>query len=172
MKSQLPSPHPPATPPAELPSDAPRPPRPIFDYETPSGDEASWIPLIVLCAVLLALGAAIYVFAMPKFHGRVGQSRITAARTDVANFETALDAFYIDTRRYPSQSEGLNALVASPAMMTNWHGPYVRSIPPDPWNRPYVYVIPGVHNKTGFDLSSDGPDGRPGTADDITNWHE
>jgi general secretion pathway protein G len=61
-------------------------------------------------------------------------------------------------------------LIAAPAMITNWHGPYVKSIPPDPWNRPYVYVIPGVHNKTGFDLSSDGPDGRPGTSDDITNW--
>lgn len=41
---------------------------------------------------------------------------------------------------------------------------------PPPWGNEYIYVCPGIHNTDGFDLSSAGRDGQPGTADDITNW--
>jgi len=39
---------------------------------------------------------------------------------------------------------------------------------PPPWGNEYIYVCPGIHNTDGFDLSSAGRDGQPGTADDIT----
>lgn len=40
----------------------------------------------------------------------------------------------------------------------------------DPWNNPYQYRSPGVHNASWFDLWSMGADGVSGTGDDIGNW--
>ncbi|HPU57440.1 MAG TPA: type II secretion system protein GspG, partial [Verrucomicrobiota bacterium] len=51
-------------------------------------------------------------------------------------------------------------------------GPYLDNdtVPKDPWGNDYIYVYPGRRNANSYDLSSPGPDGRPGTDDDITNW--
>lgn len=121
---------------------------------------------LLLVLVILAVLAAVVV---PKFTGRSEQARVTAAKTDIHQIETALDAFEVDTGRYPSSDEGLGALVESPSNVKNWHG-YLKRIPQDPWGNPYTYRYPGSHNGTGFDLYSFGPDGREGGSDDITNW--
>jgi general secretion pathway protein G len=88
------------------------------------------------------------------------------------SLQTALDAFEVDTGRYPTSQEGLKALTASPAGLANWHGPYMKELPKDPWGRPYVYRNPGTHNRDSFDLISRGADGKPGTADDVSNFDE
>src|SRR2546422_7457624 len=37
----------------------------------------------------------------------------------------------------------------------NWRGPYLRkALPLDPWGRPYIYMSPGEHNPSGYDLST------------------
>jgi type II secretion system protein G len=97
-------------------------------------------------------------------------ARLLGAKTDLANLETALDAFEIDNGRYPTAAEGLSALLQRPPTATGWHGPYVRQMPADPWGQSYRYVYPGVHNRSGFDLWSSGPDQTDSTADDIGNW--
>ncbi len=83
-----------------------------------------------------------------------------------------LDAFEVDTGRYPTTEEGLRALIEAPAGVNGWHGPYLKrnTVQNDPWGRPYVYVCPGSHNTNGYDLHSFGPDGQDGTEDDIDNW--
>ncbi len=126
--------------------------------------------LIELLLVLVILGilAAIVV---PKFANRGEQARQTAAKTQIAAFSTALSAFEVDNGYYPRGKDGLEALLAQPKDANNWRGPYLeKSIPPDPWNRPYLYECPGKHNPNGYDISSMGFDGREGTEDDITNW--
>jgi type II secretion system protein G len=107
---------------------------------------------------------------MPAGDPRQLNARLLAAKTDVANLETALDAFEIDSGRYPSTAEGLAALVQRPASGPRWLGPYIRQMPADPWGQIYRYVYPGVHNRSGFDLWSSGPDQTDDTADDIGNW--
>jgi general secretion pathway protein G len=125
---------------------------------------------LLLVLVILAVLAAVVV---PKFTNRSEQARNAAARTDVAVIETALDAFEIDNGRYPTSEEGLSALLDEPTNLKNWKGPYLkRGIPIDPWGNPYVYVFPGTHSKSGYDLYSYGPDGRDGGDDDVTNWAE
>lgn len=122
---------------------------------------------LLLVLVILAVLAALVV---PKFTNRTEQARTTAAKTDIANLETALDAFEIDVGRYPSSDEGLKALLEPPASVQDWRGPYIkRGIPKDPWGNTYVYRYPGRNNAHGFDLFSLGADGREGN-DDITNW--
>ncbi len=123
---------------------------------------------LLLVMVILSVLAAVVV---PKFTRRSEQARVTAARADIANLEVALDAFEIDTGRYPSTQEGLAALVDEPTDVRNWYGPYIkRGVPSDPWGNPYVYRYPGEHNEEGYDLHSYGPDGQSGGGDDIDNW--
>jgi general secretion pathway protein G len=125
--------------------------------------------LVELLLVLTILGilAAIVV---PKFTGRTEQARITAARTQISTFSTALEAFEVDTGAYPKT---LQDLVQQPRDAQNWKGPYLQGdIPLDPWLHPYVYAYPGRHMANGFDLYSLGFDGREGTEDDITNWQQ
>ena len=44
---------------------------------------------------------------------------------------------------------------------------YLRDVPVDAWGRPIRLTCPGRHDKAGFDLESDGPDGLPGGLDRI-----
>ena len=127
--------------------------------------------LIELLLVLVILGilAAIVV---PKFSGRTEQAKETAAKTQIAGFSTALDAFEVDTGAYPKGSEGLLDLVQAPSEAQGWKGPYMKDVPMDPWGRPYVYVSPGRNNASSYDLYSLGADGREGTDDDVTNWNK
>jgi general secretion pathway protein G len=123
---------------------------------------------MLLVLVILAVLAAIVI---PKFSGRSQQAKVTAAQSQIASIELALDAFEVDTGAYPAGNAGLNSLVDEPSNTQNWRGPYLKKgIPLDPWGNPYVYTYPGRNNAKGYDLMSMGPDGRAGGDDDITNW--
>ncbi len=127
------------------------------------------IELLLVLVILAALAAVV----VPKFTRRSEQARITAARTDIANLEVALDSFEVDTGRYPTTQEGLAALIEAPSNLKGWNGPYIkRGVPKDPWGNPYIYTCPGRHNTDGYDLQSLGPDGQEGGDDDIDNWSE
>ena len=125
--------------------------------------------LIELLLVLVILGilAAIVV---PKFAGRTEDARKAAAATQISSFSTALDAFEVDNGYYPKGKSGLGDLVVAPRDAQNWKGPYLKDMPKDPWQHDYIYECPGRMNKTSYDLSSAGPDGKLGNEDDITNW--
>jgi general secretion pathway protein G len=125
---------------------------------------------LLLVLVILATLAALVV---PRFTKRSEQAKITAARTDIANVEVAIDAFEVDCGRFPATEEGLRPLLDQPSNAPDWHGPYVkRGMPKDPWGNPYMYRCPGQHNTNGYDLYSFGPDGQEGGADDIDNWSQ
>jgi general secretion pathway protein G len=134
-------------------------------------NDPSGFTLIELLLVLVIL-ATLAAIVTPKFAKRSEQARITAARTQLAYFETALDAFEIDVGRYPTNVEGLRALVEKPTSNADaWQQPYLKSdVPKDPWGGDYVYRYPGQYNQDGYDLSSFGPDRKLGGDDDITNW--
>ena len=123
---------------------------------------------LLLVLVILATLAAIVI---PKFSGRTEQAKLTAARTQISNIETALDAYETDMGSYPTGSDGLRMLLEKPANGDDWKGPYMKkAIPLDPWGHPYVFECPGKHNENGYDLMSAGPDGQMGSNDDVTNW--
>jgi len=123
--------------------------------------------------LVLAILAVLAVVVVPKFTGRSKQAKETAARTDIANLELAIDAFEVDCARYPTTEEGIGALVQQPSDLPEWKGSYLkRGMPKDPWQNPYVYRYPGQHNTGGYDLYSVGPDGQEGGGDDIDNWSQ
>lgn len=132
---------------------------------------SSGFTLIELLLVLVIL-ASLAAIVVPKFARRTEQANDTNARTQISSFETALEMFRVDMGRYPSNTEGLRALIEKPAGLDKWKEPYLtrNHVPKDPWENDYVYKQPGQHNTYGFDLFSMGPDGKEGGGDDITTW--
>ncbi len=130
----------------------------------------TFIEIMVVVVIIGVLAAII----MPKFFGRTEQAKVNAARSQLSIFSTALDAFQLDNNNYPTTEQSLNALVVKPdipPIPQSWKGPYLANqIPQDPWGGKYIYKCPGEHNPNSYDLSSNGPDGKPGGGDDITNW--
>lgn len=126
--------------------------------------------LVELLIVVTILGILVAMVA-PRLAGRTEQARVARAESDVkGNVALALDVFELDTGRYPTTEEGLNALRAGPPDAENWRGPYLKQEPIDPWGRLYRYAQPGQRNPQDYDLFSAGPDGVEGTSDDIGNW--
>jgi general secretion pathway protein G len=121
------------------------------------------VEMLLVLVILATLAAIVY----PKVMGRSEQARVTAAQTQIANFKTALDAFEVDNGYYPKGRNGLNDLIVQPRDAVSWHGPYLESIPKDPWNNDYLYECPGKHNPNSYDISSQGT---PGANTPIGNW--
>jgi len=125
--------------------------------------------LIELLLVLVILGVLAAV-VVPKFTNRAQDAKITRARTDATTISGQIDQFEIDNSRFPTNEEALAALLDPPPNCPGWKGPYLKSMPQDPWGNTYIYRVPGQHNPRSFDVYSAGPDGQPDTQDDIGNW--
>jgi general secretion pathway protein G len=123
--------------------------------------------VIVVIAVLATLVA-------PNVFRHVGSARDATARSQIEMLGAALDAYRLDTGRYPTTEEGLTVLWEGPPGRTDWRGPYLRKpVPLDPWDNAYVYLSPGTRSRMGYDLLSQGADGRQGGAGedaDIISW--
>lgn len=127
------------------------------------------IELLLVLVILTTLTAIV----LPKLSGRSKEAKVTAAKTQIAQLEVALDSFEIALSRYPTTVEGLRVLVEKPSSdAEGWKQPFLRrqEIPKDPWGNDYVYRYPGQNNEYGYDLYSNGPDGKQGGGDDIVNW--
>ena len=129
--------------------------------------EKGW-SLIELIVVLVILGLLAGVVG-PKVYDKLVKSKEQIAKIQIKELEGALQLFSFDLGRYPESAEGLEALVQNPGGLESWKGPYLaKSVPKDPWEKPYVYHCPGTHGD--FDLFSLGPDATEGTDDDICSW--
>jgi len=129
------------------------------------------IEIMVVVIILGILAATI----IPQFMGTTQDAKISAAKSQIAELESALERFYVHMDRYPTADEGLNVLVDPPANDDGkkWRGPYVKQLRNDPWGNPYQYSFPGAHHPTSFDIWSrgaDGADGGEGANADIGNW--
>ncbi len=132
----------------------------------------SGFTLIELLIVMVIIGL-LAAFILPKFIGRVGESKQTAAKAQIGLLSTALDVYKLDTGKYPTQGTGLEALINKSDESKNWKGPYLKKekIPKDPWGTEYIYRHPGEHGD--FDIISYGADGSEGGTDengDVVSW--
>lgn len=132
----------------------------------------SGFTLIELLVVLAILGM-IVAFVTPQVLKYLGRAKTDAARIQIENISGALDLYRLDVGRYPTQAEGLQALVEHPVGLNAWNGPYLKqkAVPPDPWNRPFIYKSPGDHGEYDlYTLGADGVPGGTGENQDVTNW--
>lgn len=127
--------------------------------------------LLELLVVMVIIGL-LAGYVGPKLFAQIGRSETQVARAQITALGKALDQYRIDTGRYPSTQQGLAALNTAPPGEGRWAGPYLaKSVPADPWGRPYLYQAPGRHGD--YDLQSLGHDGQAGGSGDdadVVSW--
>lgn len=128
---------------------------------------------IMVVVVILGILAGIVI---PRLLDEPEKARRIKAATQIRSFEEALGMFKLDNGFYPATEQGLKALVTKPGsgrIPTRYkEGGYMKKLPRDPWEQPYIYLSPGAHGD--FDLFSYGPDGESGGEGDdadIANWN-
>lgn len=103
-----------------------------------------------------------------------GKAQVQKARGDISAIETALEMYYLDVNQYPTEQQGLDALVIAPSGVREGSyrsGGYIKKMSLDPWGNAYEYRNPGENGQ--IDIYSLGADGEPGGEDqnaDIGNW--
>jgi len=129
---------------------------------------------IMVVVVIMGILASLVV---PKLIARTGESKVAAAKVDIATVMQALKLYRLDNQRYPTTEQGLRALVEKPAAgpaANGWKaGGYLEKMPKDPWGNPYQYLSPGL--KGEVDIISLGADGQPGGSGDdadIGSWDQ
>lgn len=128
--------------------------------------------LIELLVVLVILGLIASVIG-PRVVGYLAGAKSDTAKLQIEELGGALELYKLETGRYPSTEDGLQALVQAPAGVTGWRGPYLKKkiVPKDPWGNPYHYAAPGKHGV--YDVYSYGADNRQGGEDedkDVVSW--
>ena len=100
------------------------------------------LEIMVVVVIIGLLAAAV----VPQLIGNVDRAAVGRAKQDVQQIENSLNLYRLDNFRYPSTSEGLEALVTNPgeAIAPNWRQ-VLKRIPRDPWDQPYHYASPGQH---------------------------
>lgn len=131
------------------------------------------IEILVVISVIAILASLV----APMVFRNVGDAKTSATRAQIEILGLALDSYRLDNDYYPSSAQGLEALRTAPAgepAARNWRGPYLkRTVPLDPYGRPYIYRSPGEANPAAYDLLSLGRDGKPGGSGedaDATSW--
>jgi general secretion pathway protein G len=128
--------------------------------------------LVEIMVVVVILGI-LAVLIVPRVIGRSDEARVAAAKHDIAAISQSLKLYKLDNGRFPSNEQGLQALVAKPAsapVPTNWK-PYLDKLPKDPWGNTYMYLNPGVNGEIDvFSLGADGQPGGTGADSDIGSW--
>ncbi len=121
----------------------------------------SLIEILVVLMIIGLLTAVVAINVLPS----QDRARIDKAQTDIRILEQALELYRLDMFSYPSEQEGLKALIEKPSNNKfsdrYRQGGYIRKLELDPWGNDYLYERPGKNNNP-FEIISLGADGRKG----------
>lgn len=132
---------------------------------------AAGFTLIELLVVLVIL-ALLAGLVGPRVVNYLGGAKTNTAKLQIEHISGALDLFLLDAGRYPTQEEGLAALVEPIASVKNWNGPYLKkkTVPDDPWGNAYRFRIPGENGPYDlYSLGADNADGGEQENQDVRN---
>ena len=129
--------------------------------ENRSGFTLIEILIVIIIISILAGVVSVNVLRKP------GEARVSAARLQIKQLQTAVQLYMTEQGRTPTQEQGLEALVGKPVteplpQQYPAEG-YLesRKLPKDPWNNEYIYLVPGRAGEL-FEIISYGSDGEPG----------
>ena len=111
---------------------------------------------IILVVVIIGILAGI---AIPRMGGKTEKANISQAKSNIEALSMAISEYEMMNGTYPSSLDQL--------LDESKGGPYMqkKSIPTDPWGKPFTYAAPGSHNNHAFDLSCTSPKGTV-----VNNW--
>lgn len=110
------------------------------------------VELMVVIAIIAVLATIVGVNVL----GAMDDADVSKAQAQIRNFKTALTAYKLKFKKFPSTSEGLEALVNNPKGINFLDA---SEVPLDPWRNAYHYTLEGARD---FVVVSYGADGSPG----------
>jgi general secretion pathway protein G len=128
--------------------------------------------LVELLVVLAILGLLVAV-AVPQLMNSLERAKADTAKVQVEKLGSILDLYRLEIGHYPTEQDGLRALVEPPGATERWNGPYLKNREAliDPWGSPYRYRLPGEHGEYDlYSLGADAKDGGEGNNADVTSW--
>lgn len=134
-----------------------------------AGSGFTLIELMVVLLILVLLAS----IAAPRVTHYLQRAKVEAAKVQVEALSAAVDSFHLDMGRFPSNDEGLKALLQRPSDGDKWDGPYVKKHDSlnDPWGHPYRYRFPGEHGDYDvFTSGSNEGEGGSNGSKEIGNW--
>ncbi|MBE1300458.1 MAG: type II secretion system protein GspG [Alteromonadaceae bacterium] len=134
--------------------------------------KAKGFSLIEVMVVILIIGIMTAIIA-PNILGNTEEAKLKKAAIDIQQLESALEMYKLRNNVFPTTEQGLDALVNAPTIdpvPRNFPADgFIKRLPADPWGAEYQLISPGELGT--IDIFSNGPDGQPGTDDDVGNWN-
>jgi len=122
------------------------------------------LTLIEIMVVITILGILMTIVGVNVIDQMV-QAKIDTTRLEIGNIETSLSMFKIKLGRYPTTSEGLDALLNPPTGNNGQtYQPFLdgTGVPTDAWNNPYMYFAPAQGCQKEYEIRSLGNDSSEG----------
>lgn len=114
------------------------------------------IEIMIVLAIIALVGGVVGV----NVFNRLERANVDTAKTQIRGFQSALANYRRDKGKYPSESEGLGALLKG-GYIADASGQSISEVPKDPWGRDYMYKVPGTNGKE-YEIISLGKDGQDG----------
>lgn len=136
------------------------------------------VMIVILIIVALTAIAGVAVFSQLR------QSKQQLAQVQLNSIKSAMQIFYKDFSRFPSEEEGIAVLWDKSKLETEedqakWvRGGYLTDPKPtDPWDKPWEYTVEDVteeEKEAGIEykLWSLGEDGEDETGDEVKSWKD
>jgi len=124
--------------------------------------------MVELMAMLIIIGL-LATLVVTKVASKIDQARETTTKANLKALAAAVNQFRMDTARFPTEDEGLLALIDQPSDVVTWEpGGYLETteIPRDGWGNEFIFELNPESGKQ-FVIRSCGPDGEQGTEDDL-----
>jgi general secretion pathway protein G len=123
----------------------------------------SGFTILEIMAVVIIIGILASMVAINVF-SKVDDAKVKATKASLRILDDSITQFKLDTGRFPTEEEGLKALVEKPADVTSYpEGGYLktRTVPKDAWQHDFVYHL-NPESGAPFEVMSYGADGEPG----------
>ena len=138
--------------------------------KNPPPPSREWGFTLVELLVVLAILGMLAVIAVPRLVEILDHAKVDTARLQIDKLGGVLDLYRLEVGRYPTEEEGLRALIEQPPQADHWRGPYLKNEEAliDPWGNPYVYRSLGERRDYElYSLGEDCKEGGEGQDEDI-----